>query len=959
MVQKSTKFILAGITIGVLIAIGVICWAILFFLLEFAINQGLYMSRLGLNWFRITLLDGVGIFLVPAIVIILLLIVTTIQIPFRSSYLRLASDAIARARNVTPSEISWPYHVLFNYGLALIVGLSASAFFVTETNLDFALYTVMNLGMNLPSAMSAILFPFFMGHTNIEIVFMYADIIYPLIALVLGFCIAKIVALLIHSVLQRETSPMKFSTLKVTGYIFLMAGLILLLSFLTFPVGYYDYLGSLVVFGVFEVMIACFIIGLIAFAGGLFVKDRRRTSVGRIYAVSVILFLFIGIFATSVFGFVGVSSLFGDRNWHAWIWDSRLKTTIDLTRKAAGIENINQSTTANLISLMNDSQQTLSHIRQFDYGASRLKMQAKIGSNWEVLADSDIVFLPGLGGENEEFWIAPRSISPTKADSLWIDVHYTYSHSRGFVALRAATGTELTELEINNYMGVNSDYPVYFGESFDNGYFLMDAGIGTSYEEIDNATYSGDPDVTLRGLLGWLYIDDFGFKSFGETRLVVKRNIRTRVGDMLLKNLEVGDDPYIVFNKSVNKTYYVVDILLRYPKFSYMESDLLRWMGFCLVDVQTGDMELIGNPNLDLTGFRFAEIYRQKYDWKDLSDAEYNWLVPQLKYPEDLFEDQIEIDYTYHVDEPTEWRSEQDFFERPGETDLHHVMYDLGKGNEFVGMNIVEIQAAPGKNLAGMYLNRYASTDLDNLGGAIFYRTTEAEGIFIGTSTALEYFRNAATQNLTLIQNQRFGNFLLYPFEGSLWYVIPVYSQTTSSATLQLVGLVDAFTLGRVFYGPTVFDAFAQINVTTVGNVTLDATAAGSAQSGSETKVTCQVTNNDIEQYDVTLNLSIGLKASFFADYNNTVQVMLNGSQIQGTSYNDTTPFNVTYHIANWTLIPDEFRGIVPRIMVNLTGSGLSSLTFSYVVELFVYNATTGSLTEYVTKTLFLQVSAV
>ena len=78
---------------------------------------------------------------------------------------------------------------------------------------------------------------------------------------------------------------------------------------------------------------------------------------------------------------------------------------------------------------------------------------------------------------------------------VWIDVHYTYSHSRGFIALRATTGVELTELEINDFMGVNSDIPIYFGESFDNGYFLMDAG--------DEAVY---PGTDYDGIIGHFFI---------------------------------------------------------------------------------------------------------------------------------------------------------------------------------------------------------------------------------------------------------------------------------------------------------------------------------------------------------------------------------------------------------------------------------------------------------------------
>ncbi|MHA1145942.1 MAG: UPF0182 family protein [Candidatus Helarchaeota archaeon] len=965
--RRNITIVLGAVILGALIITAILLWLSMSFLIELWINQSIYFSRLGIDWFRITLLEGVGIFLVPAITVILLCIVTTIQLPFRSGFLKLGAEAITRIRNERIRSPPWYVHVLVNYGIAIVVGLIAAFVMIGETtvllgeewtiitgNIDFALYTVINLGMNLSAAGTALLYPFFPGVVNIDIVFMYVEIWYPLISLVLWFCFAKIVALLAYNVLKRSSNPEKFSSLQVTGLAFLLIFVILAWGFASFPVGYYDYLASLFVMAVFILSILFLFVGIGTYVIGIFKKDERSNNPSRILKSCVVLGVLVGFFTVSLFGMVGFNSLFATANWHSWTWSTQISTQIDITRKAADINGFNESTMTDLINSMGNSEQTLRHIRQYDYGASRRTMQPQIGSTWEVLADSDIVFLPGQGGEEEEFWVAPRAISPAKAQAEWIDVHYTYSHSRGFVAMRASSSSPivLTETEIDNYFGVNSTYPIYFGESFDNDYFLMDAHIYTDFLEQDNLTYPGEPDVTLSGLLGWLYIEDWGFKSFGPTRLVVKRNVSLRVEDMLLKNLKVGDDPYLVFNN--NRTYYVVDIILDYPKFSYMECNLMRWLGFCLIDVQTGEMSLYKNPNLDLTGFNFAQIYMLKYPWKDIAGS-IDWITSQLKYPETLYENQLEVDYIYHVQNSLQWRTGEDFFERPSATDLHHVMYNIGTGMEFVGTNIVELLSSVGENLAGLYMIRYGTKGLDNLGKSTFYRAASGTSIFVGISTAIQYFNNEATQNLTLIQNKRYGNFLLYPFEGSLWYVIPVYSETGTTSTLQLVGLVDAFTQGRVYYGATVQDAYAQINVTTAGNVTLSATAPSSVASGSEAKITCEVTNNDIVQYDVTLNISLNFNASFFNDYDSLVHLKLNGSEIPYTNYNQTP--NVTYHIANWTLIPDEFRGIVPRIMVNLTGSGLSSLSFSYVIELFIYNGT-GHLKEYATKTLFLSAHA-
>ena len=89
-----------------------------------------------------------------------------------------------------------------------------------------------------------------------------------------------------------------------------------------------------------------------------------------------------------------------------------------------------------------------------------------------------------------------------------------------------------------------------------------------------------------------------------------------------------------------------------------------------------------------------------------------DWLKYQLRYPEDLFERQLEANYKYHVDNPTVWKSEGDFHERPKAGDLYYIESDLGDGVEYVGLDLVEYKGDTANILAGMYVVRHG----DNFG---------------------------------------------------------------------------------------------------------------------------------------------------------------------------------------------------------------------------------------------------
>jgi uncharacterized membrane protein (UPF0182 family) len=218
-----------------------------------------------------------------------------------------------------------------------------------------------------------------------------------------------------------------------------------------------------------------------------------------------------------------------------------------------------------------------------------------------------------------------------------------------------------------------------------------------------------------------------------------------------------------------------------------------------------GNLTFVSNPALDGINlsndpsYNIWKIYQQRYTWHSISEPEFTWLKTQIRYPEELFETQLAYEYYYHVNNPNEWKSASQFYQRPENGDLFYIEFDIGEGPEFVGVDLVERQGVNAITLAGMYVLRHG----DNFGEVIFYKAPlTGQFKMNGPESARSAFQTQASEELTLIQNKDIGNTLLYPLAGSLYYLIPVYSTSNDGRfqNLRKLGLVNAF-ISKMWYG--------------------------------------------------------------------------------------------------------------------------------------------------------------
>ena len=501
-------------------------------------------------------------------------------------------------------------------------------------------------------------------------------------------------------------------------------------------------------------------------------------------------------------------------------WDKRIQREINWTRTTAGLDIFEERPIENfsLSSSPEDDAQMISQIRQFDNSYAIAVLSAKIGTTYEGLADSDIVYINGT-----EYWVAPKTIriSQFAGDSVNTNTEL-YDHVEGFLALDTSTG-EL--VNVTSAFNIAEDYPIFFGES-ESARFLQQQGFSGGLGAYDNSIllgtdwrsgipnnnheYEGDKDGGLKGLEAFWFtagLDLWGYVfEQGEHQYLINRNAKKRVEGILLPGLKTDRDPYLVFDMANEKMYYAVSIYTSINIGAYSRFPILRFLGVCLVDVKNGDLTFYKNPTLvednsDPT-YTIWNYYMEVYDFKVLPV----WLESQLRYPEDLFELQLEANYIYHVQDLKTWKRSDDFHERPENGDLFYIETNLGDGIEFVGLDLVEYKGTEARTLAGMYVMRHG----DNFGEAIFYHTKDSAENLIGPKTARDTYETEATQQISLIAGATHGNTLLYPLGGSIYYFIPTYSVVGGLQQLKLAGFVEAFTR-NVGYGTDAQDAYNQL----------------------------------------------------------------------------------------------------------------------------------------------------
>ena len=794
---------------------------------------------------------------------------------------------------------------------------------------------------------------------DIEFIFVYARVYVPLIYYIFGiFGVRAILNIVSNYYLKRNDYNIVTNALILSGLVFgaiffslptyALNG-IHLIQMWSFLLAFFVLIGA---------SIPIYIVGRIALSRdpqkNIFLK-KQKIRIGVMVGSLIILILIPVIISVGPLITISNTSVYSE-----YEWDKRIEREIAWTRACAGLDMFEERAIDNftISSSPENDTRMINQIRQYDQYYAVQSLAAKIGTTFEGLADSDIVYINGT-----EYWVAPKTIrlSQFSGDPVKTNTEL-YDHVEGFLAMDTSTGDLVNVTSIFN---VQEDYPIFFGES-ESARFLEQQGFSAGLGAYDNSIllgtdwrggipnnnyeYEGVPDGSLTGLEAFWYtigLELWGYVFEGGThRYLFNRNVKDRVQTMLLPQLKTDRDPYLVFDSQNEKMYYAVSIYTSINIGSYSQSPILRFLGVCLVDVIDGEMTFYKNPSLVESAadpmYNVWKYYMNIYNWRDI-ELEAPWLKNQLRYPEDLFEQQLAANYIYHVQDLKTWKRGDDFHERPENGDLFYIETNLGNGIEFVGLDLVEYRGTEARTLAGMYIVRHG----DNFGEALFYHTRNATENLIGPKTARDTYETEATQEISLISGARMGNTLLYPLGGSVYYYIPTYSSVGGLQQLKLAGFVEAFTR-QVGYGNDADDAYDALGNFGPRSFTLTTNAGNPDIDGSFTLNWTQ--SKFVETYSIYRNDTLVVNDLPDSQTTHTISGLDTGTYefylIASNEFGNTTSNRITidveiypiayqFDIDNIMTLPDDLASF--RIQIENFDDILLVRNYSVKVNLSLY----------------------
>jgi hypothetical protein len=610
-----------------------------------------------------------------------------------------------------------------------------------------------------------------------------------------------------------------------------------------------------------------------------------------------------------------------------WKFNYETRKEITITSWAAGTEQLDSLTLEDLTSNATPQSEVefLTTVRQWDQDASYLRMKNQIGTNWMELADSDIVYLKG-----HEYWIAPLTFDYGAITTSFINQHLIYTHTEGMVILDAYSGDVVEGDERIALLNRTEPAAIYYGEGagFGDVVFVDVAG----FDEVGNLTLGGAPDYTLSGFESFYYILSMGPEAWSflgrDMNMLLERDVRSRVESILLQGLRADSDPYIVISPT-GEIHYAVSVFIDYRLATgYAHENYLRFLGVVLVGIDDGEMSFYRAPHQN-SSFFIDKTYNSYYPWQDAP----TWLQSQMKWPEDLYERQLDVAYVYHVEDGYLWTSGVDFHESPAGSDTRYIIMRIAGEERFVAMHNAEFKDSIGRNLAGVYVVGCGETDF---GEMRFYGAGQiGSSTLLGPNAAVQAFEtnDEVRAQLQLWGQYRYGNRLLYHLGGELFFVIPVFLEVETSADRVIeklggVGLVDAQTGGRVSLGENVVEAyyemFGLLNQTVVeeGEVGFDSASFSplTIESGEFSELSMLLRNNDNVSHDLYVDIAVA--AGEF-------QVFWHGSNVTPVVY----PSNTSFTLDIGPVGPGDSYGTTP-VLTAFLPEGVVLSTYLVVVTL-------------------------
>ena len=500
-----------------------------------------------------------------------------------------------------------------------------------------------------------------------------------------------------------------------------------------------------------------------------------------------------------------------------------------------------------------------------------------------------------VNGKTQDYIVAVReleSASLAENQRTWINQHLTFTHGNGFVAAPANTVNSALKDAGSGEGGYpvftvsdtsrQGDIPVqqpriYFGELIDD-YAIVGGNPGAAAREFDgrpeNYTYQGKGGVALGSWASRLmFAAYYGERNIlfnqaigPDSKIIYNQHPRDRV-EKVAPWLTVDGDPYpAVINGRIE---WILDGYTTLDNYPYAQRTVL---GKATTDSLTGVSRL---PDDEISYIRNSvKATVDAYDgtvrlyamdesdpvlrtWMNVfpgtvqpASAISNELRQHFRYPEDLFKVQREMLARYHVNNPSVFFTNDDFWNVPTDPTQNQQGVDQPPyyvlAGPPIGRGPAEFQLTSALvSLRRPFLAAYISAGSDPQDyGKIRVLELPGDSQTLGPEQVQNRFVSSAqvSAELNLLRQSetdvRYGNLLTLPVGGGLLYVEPVYIERANqqAAFPQLNRVLVAYG-DRIGYAPTLREALNQVFGAGAGDATTSPDQLVPAPNQSATQV--------------------------------------------------------------------------------------------------------------------------
>ena len=409
------------------------------------------------------------------------------------------------------------------------------------------------------------------------------------------------------------------------------------------------------------------------------------------------------------------------------------------------------------------------------------------------------------GDGYKQMMLSARELSqrlPDRADT-WVNRHLQYTHGYGLVMSPVAQigkqgDPELVIKDIppTSSIDIQVDQPsIYYGEA--NPEYKL---VNTEVKELDYpkgdenvyTSYQGKGGVSINNLFEKLL---FAWQ-FGDFNLLLTnyirdgskiqfwKSIQTRVRK-IAPFLELEDSPYLVLSEG--KPYWIQDAYTTSPDFPYSEDyqgqyNYIRNSVKIVVDAYDGTVDFYVIDEED----PILNIYRDIFPdmFKDLDQLSKD-LQQHIRYPQHLFEVQMEMYNSYHMTTPQVFYNNEDLWTRPiekygGNQIQMEPYYILSKLPDDDLLQYLLISPLTPNNRDNMIAWITAKSDIPNYGDVVVYKLPKERLIFGPAQIEAKIDQDTEISRQLSLWDQRGskvirGNLMVIPIDNSFIYVEPVF----------------------------------------------------------------------------------------------------------------------------------------------------------------------------------------